>query len=84
MGSIIYIILIGLVAGFLAGLIMKGKGFGFVVNILIGIAGALLGSWLLGLFNIRIGGAEWLSSIITALIGAIVLLFLISLFKKKK
>jgi uncharacterized membrane protein YeaQ/YmgE (transglycosylase-associated protein family) len=74
-------ILLGAVAGWLAGQLFKGHGFGFIVNVIVGIVGALLGGWLFGLLGISIGG--WIGSLITAVIGAVVLLWIISLFKKK-
>ena len=80
--SLLYIVLIGLAAGFLAGLIMKGKGFGLIVNILVGIAGAFIGGWLLGELGVSAGDGL-IGSLITAVIGAVVLLFVLSLFKKK-
>ena len=80
MNFILYLI-IGGVAGWLAGLIMKGRGFGILGNIIVGIIGGILGGWLFGAFGIE--GAGIIGSLITALVGAIVLLFIISLFKKK-
>lgn len=74
-------ILIGLVAGFLAGKIMKGAGFGVIINILLGIAGAFLGGWLLGMLGINWGGL--FGQLLTSLIGAIVILWIASLFSKK-
>lgn len=77
--------LIGLAAGFLAGLIMRGKGFGFIGNLIVGIVGAVLGGWLFGVLNIE----RWLphglvGSLITATAGAVVLLFLIGLIFRKR
>ena len=80
--SWLWFILIGIAAGFLAGQIMKGRGFGLVINLLVGIAGAILGGWLFGVLGLSIGGGI-IGALVTALIGAIVLLFIISLFKKK-
>ena len=77
----LWFILIGIAAGFLAGKIMKGSGFGLIVNLLVGIAGAVLGGWLFGMLGIGIGGL--IGALVTALVGAIVLLWIISLFKKK-
>lgn len=71
-------LLIGLVAGWLAGVIMKGKGFGLVGNLIVGVIGAILGGWLLGGW---INGGL-IASLVVALIGAIILLFIIGLFKK--
>jgi len=79
----LYMVLIGIAAGFLAGLIMKGRGFGWLVNLLLGIAGAIIGGWVLGLLDISIGSGL-LGTLITATLGAILLIFIVSLFKKKK
>jgi len=81
MMNFLWFLIIGGVAGWLAGLIMKGRGFGILGNIIVGIIGGILGGWLLG--AIGLAGDGIIGSLITALIGAIVLLFIISLFKKK-
>ena len=79
--TLIIILLIGGIAGWLAGLIMKGRGFGILGNIVVGILGAFIGSWLLGLFGVIIGGGI-IGAILNAMIGAIFLLFVISLIKR--
>lgn len=76
----LWYIIIGIVAGFLAGKIMKGGGFGILVNLLVGIIGGLLGGWLFGLLGISASGI-W-GSLVTATIGAILFLWILSLFKK--
>jgi uncharacterized membrane protein YeaQ/YmgE (transglycosylase-associated protein family) len=76
----LWFILIGLAAGWLAGQIMKGGGFGLVGDLIIGVIGALLGGFLFGLLGISTTGL--LGSLITATVGAIVLLFLLRLIKK--
>lgn len=78
--SLIYMLLIGAVAGWLAGKVMKGKGFGLIGNIVVGIIGAVVGGWLLGALGVSIGGGT-IGSLITALVGAIVLLVVVGLFK---
>jgi uncharacterized membrane protein YeaQ/YmgE (transglycosylase-associated protein family) len=78
--ALIWVLLIGAVAGWLAGLVMKGRGFGLIGNIVIGIIGAFLGSFLLAVFGIVFWGI--LGSLLTAFIGAVVLLFVIGLIKK--
>jgi uncharacterized membrane protein YeaQ/YmgE (transglycosylase-associated protein family) len=78
---IILYLLFGALAGWLAGQIMRGGGFGLLWNIIIGIIGGFIGGWLMSLLNIQKGG--WLWELIVAVIGAIVLLFVVSLFKKK-
>jgi len=79
--NIILYLLIGAVAGWLAGQIMRGGGFGLLWNIIIGIIGGFIGGWLMSLLHIQKAGLLW--ELIVAVIGAIVLLFVISLFKKK-
>lgn len=78
----IYYIIIGAIAGWLAGQIMKGKGFGLFGNILVGIVGGIIGGWLFGVLNISAGGGV-IGSILTALAGAIVLLFIAGFVKRK-
>ncbi|MDF7798641.1 GlsB/YeaQ/YmgE family stress response membrane protein [Pontiellaceae bacterium B1224] len=80
--QLILFLIIGGVAGWLAGLIMKGRGLGLVGNIVVGVVGAFLGGWLFGLLEISIGG-KWLGPIVTALVGSLILLFAIGLIKKK-
>lgn len=80
--GIVWVILIGIAAGFLAGVLMKGKGFGWVINLLLGLAGALIGGWLLGVLGLNLGDGI-IGSLIAAVIGAVVLIFIVSLFKKK-
>ena len=81
MNDLLWPIIVGIVAGFLAGKVMKGKGFGLIFNLLVGVGGAFLGSWLFDQFGISIG-TGLVSTLITAFIGAIVLLFIINLLKK--
>jgi uncharacterized membrane protein YeaQ/YmgE (transglycosylase-associated protein family) len=78
--SLIIFLAIGALAGWLAGNIMKGKGFGVIGNIVVGIVGAVLGGFLFGLLGMAAGGL--IGSIITATVGAIVLLFVVGLVKK--
>ena len=78
----IWIVLIGIAAGFLAGKIMKGGGFGLVINLLLGLAGAFIGGWLLGALGIDLGDGI-VGSLIAATIGAVLLIFIVGLFKKK-
>lgn len=78
----IYTIIIGALSGWLAGVIRQGYGFGLWGNIVIGIIGAYLGSWLFDQIGVRIGSGT-VSLIATSVIGALVLLFLIGLIRKK-
>jgi uncharacterized membrane protein YeaQ/YmgE (transglycosylase-associated protein family) len=80
--SLVYIVIVGLIAGWLAGLIVQGGGFGIIGNIVIGIIGAIIGFYLFRALHISIPiGNAVVSDIIIAAIGAIVLLFLISLVR---
>ena len=78
--SLIIFLAIGAVAGWLAGTIMKGGGFGLVGDIIIGIVGAVIGGWLFGVLGVTAGGL--IGAIVTATVGAVVLLFIIHLIKK--
>lgn len=77
----VWFIIIGLVAGWLAGVIMKGGGFGVVGDIVVGVLGALIGGWLFSKLGASAGGGL-LGAIIVATIGAIVLIFLLRLIKR--
>lgn len=79
--GIIAWLIIGAIAGWLAGVLVKGGGFGLIVDIIVGIVGAFIGGWLAGILHISLGGG-WISSIITAVIGAMILLFLIRLIRR--
>jgi uncharacterized membrane protein YeaQ/YmgE (transglycosylase-associated protein family) len=79
--ALIIWLVIGAVAGWLAGLIVKGYGFGLVGNIVVGIIGAILAGWLLPLVGfVLVGGV--MAAIINAVIGAVILLVVIGLFRK--
>lgn len=78
---LLWFIIIGLVAGWLAGKLMKGKGFGVVGDIVIGVIGALIGGFLFRTLGLSTDGGL-IGSLIVATIGAVVLLFVLRLFKK--
>jgi uncharacterized membrane protein YeaQ/YmgE (transglycosylase-associated protein family) len=73
--------LVGAVAGWLAGLVVRGGGFGLVGNIVVGIIGAFLGGWLFGVAGFAIG-AGIINTIFTAFIGAVVLLLIVRVIKR--
>ena len=77
----LWFILIGIAAGFLAGQIMKGGGYGLIGDLIVGVIGALLGGWLFGLAGVAAGGL--IGQLVVATIGAIVLILLLRLIKKK-
>lgn len=80
MGIIAWLI-VGAIAGWLAGVFVKGGGFGLVVDIIVGIVGAMIGGWLADILHIHIGDG-WIASIITATVGAVILLVVLRLFKR--
>ena len=78
---LLWFILIGLAAGWLAGHIMKGKAFGVVGDIVVGIIGSLIGGFLFRLLGLSTDGGL-LGSLIVAVVGAVILLYVLRLFKK--
>jgi uncharacterized membrane protein YeaQ/YmgE (transglycosylase-associated protein family) len=74
-------IVVGLIAGWLAGLVMKGRGYGVLVDIILGILGGIVGGWVFGLLGIWPGGGI-LGSIIVAFVGAVILVWITRLLKK--
>ncbi|HEY0197844.1 MAG TPA: GlsB/YeaQ/YmgE family stress response membrane protein [Rhodanobacter sp.] len=81
--GLIIFLLIGAIAGWLAGLIVRGFGFGLIGNIVVGIVGAFLAGWLLPMIGVGFSlGSAIVTQIVYALIGAIVLLVIIGLFKR--
>jgi uncharacterized membrane protein YeaQ/YmgE (transglycosylase-associated protein family) len=79
--QLIWFLLVGLIAGWLAGTIMKGSGFGLVGDLVVGVLGALLGAWLFGMLGITTWGL--LGSILVALCGALVLLWIVRLIRPR-
>ena len=80
MEGLIGFLAIGLVAGWLAGQIMKGKGFGLVGNLVVGVVGAILGGMVFGVVGLPATGT--VGSLVTATVGAVVLLYLLSFVKR--
>lgn len=79
--SVIWFLVVGLVAGWLAGVLVKGGGFGLLGDLVVGVIGAFLGGFLFSTFGVSIGGGL-LGSIVVATIGAIVLLVIVRLIKR--
>jgi uncharacterized membrane protein YeaQ/YmgE (transglycosylase-associated protein family) len=79
--GLIYFLLIGLMAGWLAGKIMQGHSFGLAGNLVVGVIGAILGGFLFGLLGLAAIGL--LGSLISATVGSIVLLFILQKFGKR-
>jgi uncharacterized membrane protein YeaQ/YmgE (transglycosylase-associated protein family) len=80
MGVITWII-VGLIAGWLAGQVMKGGGYGVLVDIILGILGGIIGGWVFGLFGIWPGGGV-IGAIIVAFVGAVILVGISRLLKR--
>jgi uncharacterized membrane protein YeaQ/YmgE (transglycosylase-associated protein family) len=80
MGFLAWIVT-GLIAGWLAGKVMKGGGYGVLVDIILGLLGGLLGGWLFGIIGIWPGGGM-IGAIIVAFVGAVILVWLTRLIKK--
>jgi len=80
MVGLIWFLLIGLIAGWLAGQFMRGGGYGVVGDMIVGVIGALIGGWLFGMLGIGAGG--FIGSIITAFVGAVILIALLRLIRR--
>lgn len=80
MGLIVWIVA-GLIAGWAAGKIMKGSGYGVLGDIVLGILGGIIGGWILGVLGLYSGGGL-IPSILTAIVGAVVLVALVRMIKK--
>ena len=82
MHSLIAILLVGLIAGWLASKLVRGTGLGIIGDIIIGVVGAFIGRWLFTTFHIRIGVNVWVDAILTATAGAVVLLLVLRLVRR--
>src|ERR1043166_6672113 len=80
--SLVIVLLVGLIAGWLAGQIMRGAGFGIAGDIVIGIIGAFIGTWLLPRLGVHLG-AGLIAAIVNATIGALLLLVIIKLVREE-
>ena len=74
-------LVIGVVAGFLAGKIMRGAGYGLVGDLIVGVIGSFIGVWVFGLLGIGVGGI--LGLLVASVVGALLLLYVIRLVKKR-
>jgi uncharacterized membrane protein YeaQ/YmgE (transglycosylase-associated protein family) len=84
-GNLVAWLVIGLIAGWLAGTVMKGRGFGLFGNIIVGVLGAIIGGFVLGLLGL--GGAAGsfsIGSLVTAFIGAVILLLILGYARKRR
>jgi len=78
--NLIWWVVVGLIAGWAAGQIMKGGGYGALMDIILGIVGAVVGGWLMSLVGLQAGGL--IGTIIVAIIGAVVLIWITRLLKR--
>jgi len=81
--SLIAWLIIGAIAGWLAGTFVKGGGFGLIGDIVVGIIGAFIGGWLAGVLHVHVGSG-WISSILTAAVGAALLLILLRAVRRAR
>jgi uncharacterized membrane protein YeaQ/YmgE (transglycosylase-associated protein family) len=80
--SLFWFLIVGVIAGWLAGKLVKGGGFGLIGNLAVGVVGALIGGFLFSTLGVSAGGGL-LGSILVATIGAVVLLFLVNFIKRQ-
>jgi uncharacterized membrane protein YeaQ/YmgE (transglycosylase-associated protein family) len=81
--GILVTIIVGLIAGWLASLIMKAKG-GLLMDLILGVVGGFVGGWISSLFGVNLMSGVNITSIITALVGAIIVLFIYRLFFRRR
>lgn len=79
--QLVIMLVIGAVAGWLAGMIVKKGGLGIVGNIIVGILGAVVSGWLFQQLGIKVGGEAWVNALVTSTAGAVILLFVVGLVK---
>jgi len=80
LSALIWFLLIGLIAGWLAGKVIRGGGYGVVGDMIVGVIGAFIGGWLFSLIGISAGGL--IGSIITAFVGAVVLILILRAIRR--
>lgn len=77
----LYAIIVGLIAGWLAGVVMKGGGYGVLIDILLGIVGGILGNWIFGSLGLSSGGGLF-GSIAVSFVGAVILVAVSRMLKR--
>ena len=80
--GLLVILIVGVIAGWLAGQLVSGSGFGLIGNLVIGVIGAFIGTWLLPQLNIHIGSGM-VGAIASATIGSVLLLIILRIFRKR-
>jgi uncharacterized membrane protein YeaQ/YmgE (transglycosylase-associated protein family) len=79
--GLIYWLIVGLIAGWLAGVVMKGGGYGIIADIVLGIVGAVVGGWIFSMLGVG-AGAGLVGGIVVAFVGAVILIMLTRLIKR--
>ncbi|MCH7371345.1 MULTISPECIES: GlsB/YeaQ/YmgE family stress response membrane protein [Aeromonas] len=79
--NMLWFLIVGLVAGWLAGVLVKGGGFGLIGDLVVGVLGAFVGGWLFSTFGVAMGGGLF-GSILVATIGAVVLLLIVRIIRR--
>jgi len=82
MENLLIWLVVGAIAGWLAGTIVKGGGYGLIGDIIVGVIGAYIGGWLWGVLHLPVIANFWISAIVTATVGAVVLLVIIRLIRR--
>ena len=83
--ALLIMVIVGIVAGFLAGVLVKGHGFGLIGNLIVGVIGAVLAGWLLPRLGVSFSvGSPLVTSIVYSTIGAVVLLVIIGFFRRAR
>jgi uncharacterized membrane protein YeaQ/YmgE (transglycosylase-associated protein family) len=82
--SLLVTIVVGGVAGWLAGLVMRGSGYGIIGDIIVGLLGAFIGTWLMRAFGLSVNlGSPILNKVLVSLIGALVLMFVVGMLRRR-
>lgn len=81
--NFLWYVLIGILAGYVAGRLTKGRGHGFLLNLIVGIIGGVLGGWLFGLMGISVNEGSIVGNLVCSTVGAIALLCIVSLFSRR-
>lgn len=78
--DLLWFLIIGVIAGWLAGVLMKGGGYGLIGDLVLGVIGSFVGSWLFGLVGVTAGG--FIGKVVSATVGAVLLVFVTRLIKR--
>jgi uncharacterized membrane protein YeaQ/YmgE (transglycosylase-associated protein family) len=81
MNNLLTVIIVGVLAGWLAGKIQKGKGFGLIGNLVVGVLGSVFGSWLF--WQLGFVSYGFIGNLVVAVVGALVILYLVGLLARK-